>query len=343
MNKNESIASSINTATIRNVESIPPQQSLTFASSGEHLIYSDNKEDFTVSNTSKNYLWEFGVGTSYKDVEMYHLLYNGNDHSPLRVGIAVQNTNASGTSATITYKCATANLNSAGDGLALTVTPNALRTFLNASYQTKTISGQTSAFLCGYSGSFASGCPKFAFVRARIKASVSSGIYLRAFAIGSDNYNNVGSIFSISTVDPGQVGHFCGELPYNQKTVSVDASINKSYHLFGSTTNNTNEYDTAYTTPKSPGQTQLIGNYGVRYTFNITNASGKVINIFPDWAIGNRTSASLLYKLNSGAWTVGSIITSNMMWSLSLGTSSTATFSMYLAGGNCGNYIVYFS
>ena len=340
--KNEILLSSLDVATVRGVTAIPTQQSITLSSSGEHLIYCDNPEAFSVHNNSVVYLWGAGIGTTYKDVEMYHRFYNGwNNSSQLKMGIAIRNSNS--TAATITYKCASGSLNGGGDSSALSTTPGVIRTFLNKSTSTASVPANGTIYLCGFTGNFVQGSSKFAFIRARLKSSKASNVYLRTFVVGENYINDMNGVFSISTPEAGESSHFCGELPYNQKSVSLDATQNYSYRFFGASTVNTNEYDTPYTTPKSPGQSLFIGNYGVRYTLNISNASGKVLNVVPDWTVSGRTAASLLYKLNSGSWTVGSVLSSGMMWSFSLGSNSSATFSFYLAGGNYGNYIVYFS
>ena len=338
----EPLVKSIDVATVKAITAIPPQTSVTLSSAGDHLIYCDNPEAFSVVPSSSIYLWGAGIGTSFKDVEMYHRFYNGwNNTAQIRTGLAVRNSNSSAT--TITYKCSTGYLDGGSDSTALSTTPGVLRSFINKSTSTVSVPAYGTVFLCGYTGNFVQNQSKFAFVRARLKSTRTSNVYVRTFVVGANNVSDMNSVFNISTPETGENAHFCGELPYNEKSVSLSATQNNSYRFFGSSTVNTNEYDTPYTTPKSPGLSYLDGNYGVKYTLNITNASGKTLNVVPDWTVSGRTAASLLYKLNSGSWTVGSVLSSGMMWSFSLGSNSTATFSFYLAGGNYGNYLVYFS
>ena len=151
-------------------------------------------------------------------------------------------------------------------------------------------------------------------------------------------------LFSITSPVPGSTATFTGETNYNQKEVSLDANSTDTYRFCSWPDNlNSQEY-TGVLNYKTGGSSlnKNAGNFGVVYKMNISNASGKRIKIVPLWSTPGRTKASIVYRLNNGAWTVGSILSSNQSWYISLGTNNNATFEFVLPGGNFGNYDVTF-
>ena len=122
---------------------------LTFTRSGNNFIYSNDPECFGIHRDELVYLWGTSLGTSYKDVEFYHNLYNGWDNNDsCRVGVAILNSNS--TTATITYKGGSIialDNNGSTDSLFLEYTPYALKSYFDASTQTIDIPPYTSMFV----------------------------------------------------------------------------------------------------------------------------------------------------------------------------------------------------
>ena len=310
----------------------------TFTSAGNNFVYSDNPEAFSLSTADCTYLYGTSLGSSFKDVEFYHILYNSyNNSGACRVGVAIRNSNASST--TITYKgSCTATLYS-GDSSSLDVTPSVLVNFQNASYSTLIIPAYGSAIVYADNFNFTPNYPEFVYGRAQFSSSQSSNVWLRVFAAGQTKTAN--DVFNIASPVPGNGGgQFCGELGYTQKNTTLSAtSGNTTTFCEWPISLNTNEY-TDVINAKTGGLTLNAGNYGVVYNITVTNASGKNIKITPRWS--GRTKASIVYSINNGAWTSGSTITSNMCWLKSLGTGATANVRFILPGGNGGNYDISF-
>jgi len=317
-------------------------QGMTFTKNSQNFIYSDNPESFTVSSNSLLYQWGCSVGTSFKDFEMYHHLWNGDmGNTAFRTGIAVQNLNSS--SVNITYKCKSDSEDegNSGDNLALTITPNVLKNFLEANTTTISIPANSIKYVDGCTGNFTKGSSKFVTVRGTIKSSVASKVYIRLFVAGANKVSSMNELFGIESPMAGVQDAFTGELTYTQKNVSLSASSSSTYRFFEwRPSKNINEYD-GVLTHKNPGSSQFGGNYGVIYKLNISNASGKKIKITPLWS-SSRTKATIVYRINSGGWIARSAISTGGCWYLPLGTSSNATFEMLLPGGNHGNYDITF-
>lgn len=325
------------------------QTPLTFTNGGNNFIYADSPEAFSLGSDSLIYQYGAGLGTSYKDVEYYYWLYNKNaGYDACRVGIAVQNT--TGSSVTITYKGKSNNVAVASggqdDGLALSYTPAVLRDFENATYQTITVPAYSSVIVTNLNNnfSFSPNYLRFAYGRAQLKSSVSSGVYVRVFAAGQSK--TAAQVFAASPT-PGDGSHFCGELSYTQKNATLDALNIDSYKIFewqrdqyGNLINkNTAEYTTVLSY-KSGSISQHAGNYGVIYNLTINNAAGKKIKIIPNWAAASK--ACIVYSLNGSAWTVPAVINNGGMYYWSLGTNSTANVKLILPGGNYGNFDISF-
>lgn len=316
---------------------------MTFTKNSTNFIYSDSPEAFTVSSNSLLYQWGCSIGTSFKDFEMYHHLYNGDmGNTQFRAGIAVQNLNSS--AITITYICAGNAINessSDGDSKALTVTPNVLKTYLNSSTKTITVPAKSVKYIDGYTGNFTKGYAKFVTVRGKIKSSVSSNVYIRLFVAGANKISSISELFGLKTYEKGNSNYFTGELSYTQKNVSLNANSTATYRFFEWPTEyNKNEY-TGVVTNKPTAASIHAGNFGVIYKLNISNASGKKIKITPSWT-ASRTKATIVYRINSGGWIARDVISTGACWYLSLGNSSSATFEMILPGGNHGNFDVTF-
>lgn len=318
--------------------------SMTFTNGGNNLIYSDNPEAFSVSPDDLHYQWGVSLSTAFKDVEMYHVLYNGwgaGSQKQIRAGVAIRNSNSS--PVTITYKGASDSYD-VGTANSVDRTPTVLRNFFNASPQTLTIPAWGTAFVYGHTTRFDGVHSKFVFVRAQFKSSLSSNVWMRVFVAGENKLSSVNDLFSIASPVAGSSPSFTGELSYNQKNVSLSANSTNTYKFCEHPQSlNYQEY-TGVISYKTGGSSKSwnAGNYGVIYRISISNANAKTIRIRPDWSISGRTSASVVYRVNGGPWTTPGTIGTGSSWVTFLGTGSNATFEFVLPGGNFGNYIINF-
>lgn len=323
---------------------------LTFTNAGNNLVYCDNPEFYTLYSNGMHCNWGASIGTTYKDVEMYLNVGNGNKGTgQFRFGIAVQNT--TGSAVTITYKYAGKHCSSANGSIS--ISDEAQLAYLTAATKTKRIAANSVALLEGTDAAFAgANLSHWAIFHACLKASVSSGVYFRVFIAGASKMSNYTELFNIPLASWMPLNYsmpdklFCGELGYSQKNCTMNANSSGTYVLCEWPKNkNANEYSTAIT-HKSGGNTILPGNYGVIYKMTIQNASGKRIRIVPYWdnpseSMTNR-EVSLVARFNGGTWQKLTHITMNQCWYRSLGSNSTATVEIMLPGGNCGDLFVSF-
>lgn len=322
-----------------------PTAGLSFTNAGNNLIYCDNPEAFGVSPSTLACMWGASVGTAFKDVELYTNIYNGfNNNSAYRFGIAVQNT--TGSAVTITYKYAGNACFSDAENGSLSITGAVQRSFLTASTKTKSIPAGSTAILDCTDKYFKTGLSAWIYFHGCLKASVSSGVYLRVFIAGANQVNNIAGLFQIPVASWGgnlaeiKNNLFCGEVSYSQKNCTMDASSGQVYVLneWPSDGLNSNEY-TRSSSYINGGLNVLTGNYGVIYRMNIRNASNKKIRITPYWTRAN--AASLVVRFNGGSWEAVNIPYNGCIYR-SLGSSSTQTVEMMLPGGNFGNNTVDF-
>jgi|GEM_PF-1942381 len=321
---------------------------VSFLNGGNNFIYSDNPESFSVTPNDLFYLWGASLNTTPKDVEMYHILYNGwNSNNKLMVGIAIRNSNNS--PVTITFKGSgnTWDIQSNQSANAFEKTPVILRDYFNASYTYVTIPAYSTQVVYAINTNFVTGNYKFVFIRAQFQSSLSSNVWMRLFVAGENKINSttfLNDLFNISSPNaPGTTNTFTGELSYTQKITTLDANVKTTYRFceWPRPLSNINEY-TGVVTYKSGGLDVNAGNFGVVYKININNANGKRIKIIPDWSNKDRQYATILYRLNGSSWTVGSTISYGQCWYISLGTNNSATFEFVLPGGNYGNYDISF-
>lgn len=337
------------------------QGKLKFVSSGNHFVFSDNPESFTLAAGYLKYLWGCGVGTEFKDVEMYHHLWNGySGTGAISFGVAVQNTTGAPVTITYRYHADFADTGkktnkpsegaiASGDAIACTIVPKVLTGYLNKSTITKTVAAGSSAVIMASDTSFVKDCAKFIAFRGQLKASVSNGVYLRIFVSGSSSTSSglATKLFAIPNYESGFEKHFCGELGYTQVSAAIDASDTGTYYkVFAHPSGyNPGEYGSVVA-HKPDGLNQLDGNYGVQYHLTLNNANGKKIWIEPDWTVEKRTDATIVYRFNDGSWVARDTpIKMNGCWTLAIPqtSSGTATVDLIMPGGNFGNYFVYFS
>jgi len=232
---------------------------VSFLNGGNNFIYSDNPESFSVTPNDLFYLWGASLNTTPKDVEMYHILYNGwNSNNKLMVGIAIRNSNNS--PVTITFKGSgnTWDIQSNQSANAFEKTPVILRDYFNASYTYVTIPAYSTQVVYAINTNFVTGNYKFVFIRAQFQSSLSSNVWMRLFVAGENKINSttfLNDLFNISSPNaPGTTNTFTGELLYTQKITTIVANVKTTYRFceWPRPLSNINEYTGVVTYKSGP-------------------------------------------------------------------------------------------
>lgn len=331
-----------------------------FLSQGNNFVYADNPEQICVGRYDMHYQWGCSISTTPKDFELYNHLtknpYDKKESYNIQIGIAVANLNS--TPVSINYKFASGLLDIPGgatDILPVTHTPDTLKRFFNANADNLcVIPAGGKKVVVSVTTTVKNAYTRFCTLRAQLKSSLPSNVWARVFIAGETKINDLEDLFgSNKTLLPAaDAKTFTGELDYSQKYTEFDANTTDEYRLFEWVKDdpnynwfvNGNEYERVLTC-KEHGNPKHGANYGVIYKMRIKNATGKTLTLKPVWTFDDvRMKASVLYRLNNGAWTVGPILErqDDGYWTFQLGYSSTATLEVVLPGGNCANYQVAF-